>query len=628
MCGIVGYVGQSQMLKKDAFMQMRDVLAHRGPDDAGFWQSLDGSVKLGNRRLAILDLSPAGHQPMVDEASQLVITHNGEIYNYVELRAELERCGHRFRSNSDTEVLLASYKEWGPDCLRHLNGMFAFAIWDERRQELFAARDRFGEKPFYYHSDSQHRFFLFASEIKALLASGLISPKPNYRAIYRYLAHHEIDTDAETVFEGIWALPPAHALKYSRAQGTLRIWRYWDLDPEAEIRLPNDEAYAERFLELLTDAVRIRLRSDVPVGSSLSGGLDSSTIVCLIAKQLKNNNQKTFSARFHDPRYDEGKYIQKVIERTHIEGHIVYPDPARLPEEIEVLTWHQEQSFFSTSIYAQWNVMRLAKEQGVTVLLDGQGGDETLGGYHIYFGPYFRELLLNLHWGVLAKDFYGYIREHGTRSLSVIFFHFLPETLRHPFRKRVRPLAIAPEFERAWGDRKTSTPYRFKHALHQALYETLTRTMLPALLRYADRNSMAFSREVRLPFLDHRLVEFLFAIPADQKIRGRITKVILRNAINGIVPDEIRLRKDKLGFAPPEPLWLRGPLRPWIDEILHSPSFRQRGWLDPQAVDRVWQGFLAGRDAWHSLVWRWVSLEVWARVFLDNDRCSNPKFWV
>lgn len=600
---------------------------HRGPDDAGVWQSSDGIATLGSRRLAIIDLSPAGHQPMLDEASGYVIVHNGEIYNYVELRAELKGRGHNFRSNSDTEVLLAAYKEWGTDCLRHLNGMFAFAIWDEKRKELFAARDRFGEKPFYYHYDPRRDLFLFASEIKALLASGLVPPKPNQRAIYRYLAHHEIDVGAETLFADIQALLPAHALVYSPTQVRLKIWRYWDMNPEREVRLPNDAAYAERFLELLTDAVRIRLRSDVPVGSSLSGGLDSSTLVCLIAKALQSNSQKTFSARFHDPRYDEGKHIQKVIEWANVEGHAVYPDPVRLPEEIEALTWHQEQPFFSTSIYAQWNVMRLAKEQGVTVLLDGQGGDETLAGYHIYFGPYFRELLLNLHWGALAKDFYSYIREHGTQSLPVIFFSFLPEALRHPFRKHARPLAIAPEFERMQEEGEMATPRRFKGPLQGALYETLTRTMLPALLRYADRNSMAFSREVRLPFLDHRLVEFLFAIPAEQKMRGATTKLVLRNAISSIVPEEIRLRRDKLGFAPPEPLWLRGPLQPWIDEILRSSSFRQRGWLDPQAVDRVWQRFLAGHDALHSLVWRWVSLEAWARVFLDNDSCSKPKLW-
>lgn len=593
-------------------------MVHRGPDDAGFWQSTDGSVKLGSRRLAILDISLAGRQPMVDETNSLAIVHNGEIYNYVELRAKLAQHGYHFRSNSDTEVLLAAYKEWGSDCLNHLNGMFAFAIWDEKHQELFAARDRFGEKPFYYYHDSECHLFLFASEIKALLASGLISPQPNYKAIYRYLAHHEIDVGTDTLFEGILALPPAHALTYSRAQGKLKVWRYWDLDPYKEIRLSNDTAYAERFLELLTDAIRIRLRSDVPIGSSLSGGLDSSTIVCLIAKELRGGIQKTFSARFHDPHYDEGKHIQKVIEWANVEGHMVYPDPARLPEEIEALTWHQEQPFFSSSIYAQWNVMRLAKEQGVTVLLDGQGGDETLAGYHFYFGPYFRELLLNLRWGALARNIYRYVCEQGLGNLPFIFFAFLPEALRHPFRKRVRPLAIPLEFERQWGDVRELPYPKFKRALQEALYQTLTRTMLPALLRYADRNSMAFSREVRLPFLDHRLVEFLFAIPADQKLRGTTTKFILRNAIKGIVPEEIRLRKDKLGFAPPEPLWLRGPLRAWIDEILRSSRFRQRGWLDPKVVDRVWQEFLAGRDAWHSLIWRWVSLEVWTQVFLDK----------
>jgi asparagine synthase (glutamine-hydrolysing) len=433
------------------------------------------------------------------------------------------------------------------------------------------------------------------------------------------LAYHEIDAGSETVFEGVSALPPAYALKYSRAQGTLRVWRYWDLNPEVEIRLSSDASYAERFLQLLTDAVHIRLRADVPVGSSLSGGLDSSTIVCLIAKELRGSTQETFSARFHDPRYDEGKYIQKVIEWANVEGHIVYPDPARLPEEIETLTWHQEQPFFSTSIYAQWCVMRLAKEQGVTVLLDGQGGDETLAGYHLYFGPYFRDLFLRLRWTALMKVLHKYVREHGLAYLPIIAFTFLPQSLRHPIRKHIRLLAIAPELEGAGqSDARLFLPHNFKSALQAALYETLTCTVLPALLRYADRNSMAFSREVRLPFLDHRLVEFLFAIPNDQKLRGTTTKFVLRNAIQGLVPEGIRLRRDKLGFEPPEVGWMRGPLRTWIDEILHSSRFCQRGWLDPKVVECVWRGFLTGRDKLHSLIWRWISLEIWARVFLDN----------
>jgi len=603
------------------FNGLRELLRHRGPDDAGTWQAEDKSVALGSRRLAVLDLSPHAHQPMLNATGSLSIVHNGEIYNYLELRNELRQMGHFFRSQSDTEVLLAAYEAWGPDCLERLNGMFAFAIWDEKRQELFAARDRFGEKPFYYFLDPGHRFFLFASEIKALLASGLISPKQNYAAIYRYLAHHEIDMGAETLFEGILSLPAAHALIYSQAQGKLKLWRYWDLDPEVEIRLPNDTSYAERFLELLTDAVRIRLRSDVILGSSLSGGLDSSTIVSILARELKGGNHKTFSARFHNPRYDEGHYIQRVLEWTGVEGHMIYPDPGSLLEEMNALTWHQEQPFFSTSIYAQWNVMRLAKEQGVTVLLDGQGGDEILGGYHFYFGPYFRDILLRLRWMALIKTLFKYAREHGSASLPVIAFAFLPKRLRQPLRKLVRPLAIAPELAQAVGEDLESSllhTHNFKSSLQEALYESLTQTVLPALLRYADRNSMAFSREVRLPFLDHHLVEYLFAIPSDQKTRGTITKVVLRNAMRGRMPEEIRLRKDKLGFATPESLWLRGPLRIWIDEILHSRRFCQRGWLDPKVVNHVWQGFLAGRDQWHSLIWRWISLEIWAQVYLDQ----------
>ncbi len=621
MCGIVGCISSGNVLSKERLVLMRDLMTYRGQDDAGYWGLADGTVMLGSRRLAIIDLSPAAHQPMLDETGRLVIIHDGEIYNYVELRAELEHYGHHFRSNSDAEVLLAAYKEWGHGCLDRLNGMFSFAIWDAKRKELFAARDRLGEKPFYYYYDPSLDLLLFASEIKAVLASGLIPSKANCKAVYRYLAHREIDVGTQTMFEGILSLPPAHALRYSAVQKELVVWRYWDLDPEEEICLPNDEAYAECFLELLEDAVRIRLRSDVSVGASLSGGLDSSTIVCLVAKRLQGGIQRTFSARFHDPRYDEGKYIQRVFEWTGMEGHAVYPDPARLPEEIEELTWHQEQPFFSTSIYAQWNVMRLAKERGITVLLDGQGGDESLAGYHTYFGPYFRELLLNLHWGALARDIYRYMHEQGPRNLPVVFFTFLPDGLRQPFRKRVRPLAIFPEFARAWGeDEKRSLPHGFKGPLQQALYEALTRTSLPALLRYADRNSMAFSREVRLPFLDHRLVEFLFAIPVDQKLRGTTTKLILRNAIKGIVPEEIRLRKDKLGFAPPEPVWMKGPLHAWIDGVLRSPQFQQRGWLDPKGVDRVWRGFLGGHAEWNSLIWRWVSLEIWAQVFLDGER--------
>jgi asparagine synthase (glutamine-hydrolysing) len=598
---------------------MRDSLAHRGPDDAGMWTSVDGAVVLGSRRLAILDLSPGGHQPMPDTTGTVRVVFNGEIYNYVELREELAQEGYGFRSRTDTEVLLAAYKAWGTDCLARLNGMFAFAIWDEKRKRLFAARDRFGEKPFYYHCRPERGVFLFGSEIKALLMSKLVDARPNNSAVYQFLVLRELDRGAETMFLDILALPPAHALVYSPGPSTLKVWRYWNLDPDAEIRLANDDAYGERLLDLLRDSVRLRLRSDVPVGSSLSGGLDSSTIVSLVAQHRNGQRQETFSARFHDAHFDEGPHIQRMADWAGVQPHYVYPDPARLPDELEVLTWYQGQPFFGSSVYAQWSVMRLAKECRVTVLLDGQGGDELLAGYHYYFGAYYRALIQQFRWGTFLSSFYCFARDQGPSSLPIIFYYLLPPSLRPVLRRLVRPSCIPAEFAHQWGSRSVTPAIRFKDPVKEVLYETLTTSVLPTLLRYADRNSMAFSREVRLPLLDHRLVEFLFAIPAEQKMRGAETKVVLRNAIRGIVPEETRTRKDKLGFAPPQASWLRGPQRLWAEEVLRSSSFRHRPWTEPKVVERIWQRFLSGQSHGDTMVWRWLSLEFWARVFLDQS---------
>ncbi len=621
MCGILGYVADGALVSAERWLVARDSLTHRGPDDAGAWEERDGAIRLASRRLAILDLSPAGHQPMVDDEAGLAIVHNGEIYNYLELRDDLEARGHRFHSHSDTEVILAAYQEWGKDCLSRLNGMFAFAIWDSKSETLFAARDRFGEKPFYYVSCPGA--FVFASEMKALLAAGVARPTPNHRAIYRYLAFREVDQGAETLFDGILALPPAHALTYSRRTEETEIWRYWDLDPDARVTLESDAEYAGRFLELLSDSVRLRLRSDVPVGSSLSGGLDSSSLVCLVAREQAGGVRMTFSARFDDPRLDEGKYIALAIEKAGADDRMVTPNPALLPQEIERVTWHQEEPFFSTSIYAQWCVMRLAKEAGVTVLLDGQGGDETLAGYHTYFGPFLRGELRHRRWLSFARTLRAFLREQGPRALPVALFGLVPPRLRHPVRRLVRPLAIPSAYRRAWGTREGASQPRFCAALNQAQYETLTRTMLPALLRYADRNAAAFSREVRLPFLDHRLVEFLFAIPPEQRLRGTTTKFVLREGLRGVLPEEIRTRRDKLGLEPPEAAWMRGELRGWIDTLVRSPQFAGRPWIDAAAATRTWEEFLRGRDAWHPLIWRWVSLEIWARVFLDIEATSR-----
>jgi len=612
VCGITGSVRIGSCLDVSTSTRMRDTLAHRGPDDAGHWISPADGVTLGSRRLAILDLSPLGHQPMQDASGTLTIVFNGEIYNYAELRHELQMA-YRFQSRSDTEVLLAAYSCWGPDCVQRLNGMFAFAIWDSKRRHLFAARDRFGEKPFYYHR--RPSLFLFASEIKAILSSGMVVPEPNLQAIYRFLAYRETDAAQDTFFKGILALPAAHTLFYSPQEDILKIKRYWDLDPSAEIRYAQDSRYPEHLLELLRSSVKIRLRSDVPVGSCLSGGLDSSSIVSLVHSLHERNRQYTFSARFADHNFDEGQFIEPVTQCFLAANYSVYPDPLRMVEEVDHLAWQQEHPFTGPSIYAQWCVMRLAANSGVTVLLDGQGADESLAGYLGSRGFHYLDLLRQLRWISLAKSVGTQVKCNGMRSLAGIVPYQLLVGSRWMPDSFPEPLSLTPEFSKIAACPPTIAPEKFKSSLHNELYQQLTSTMLPKLLRFADRSSMAFSREVRLPYLDHRVVEYLFAIPENQKLRGT-TKFVLREAMRGRLPDKVLQRQDKKGFDTPQTAWLRGPMRNWVESILQSSSFQQRGWVDYRTARKVWNRFLAHPVRHQALLFRWLSLEVWARAFL------------
>lgn len=612
MCGIVGCVRKGWPLDQAASLRMRDSLLHRGPDDAGLWSSPTDGVMLGSRRLAILDLSPRGHQPMRDHTGNLIIAFNGEIYNWMGLRDELK--SYPFRSRTDTEVLLAAYARWGTECLTFLNGMFAFAIWDAKQKQLFAARDRFGEKPFYYFR--RHGTFLFASEMKALFASGLVPAEPNLGSIYRYLAYRETDASAETFFRDVTALEPAHALLYSPGSDSLKSWQYWDIDPNAKVRYPNETSYSKHFLHLLSDSVKLRLRSDVTVGSCLSGGLDSSTIVSLIAAQRNGDRQVTFSARSEDPASDEGSYIRSVSQRFSTTNVQVYPDPLRLVDEIDSFVRHQEHPSLCGSVYAQWCVMRLARDSDVTVLLDGQGGDEHLAGYQDARGAYFKDLLFSFRLGALAKTVAAHLRQCGPKNLAAVLVPHLPQAPRRVIQSVYASLSIHDDFARSAFSPPTGVPARFASSVHNELYRQLRSSMLPKLLRFADRSSMAFSREVRLPFLDHRIAEYLFAVPETLKINGTTAKVILRLAAQGRIPDKVLERNDKKGFEVPQGAWLSGPLRRWAEEVLNSSELRQRGWIDPAMAQQVWKQFLNRPAKYHSLIFRWLSLETWARVFL------------
>jgi asparagine synthase (glutamine-hydrolysing) len=651
MCGIAGIYSVQETVAPRIIQKMMNTLGHRGRDDEGYLavdlegvktypltgsrskikgpriEDFNKSVRLllGHRRLSIIDLSSAGHQPMSNEDGSLWIVYNGEIYNYVEIGEELKTLGHRLRSKTDTEVILHAYEEWGTDCLAHFNGMWAFAIVDLRAKRIFCSRDRAGVKPFYYSYDGKR--FCFASEIKALLSVEGVSIEPNEQILGDYLFSGLLDHTEETFFRNIYQLRAGGWLLLEGNQ--LTIHSYWDIADKG-VRFAREEDYAERFYELFQDAIRLRLRSDVPVGTCLSGGLDSSAIVCLanrmifngqtINQEMVGKRQKTFSSCFENPAYDERTFIEKVIQQTGAEKNYVFPQPETLFEDMTEMAWHQDEPFGSTSVYAQWNVMQAAKERGVTVLLDGQGADELLAGYIPSFYILFSDLLKRAHVGRLIKAINDFKNRQGrlpspTRMFAALLPSWTKQGLWHILKEgvewsensfREKYLRILPR------------PHKFKDALNDYLYQMFRFTSLPGLLHYEDRNSMAFSVEARLPFLDYRLVEYLFSLPSEQKINEGVTKVVLRQALKGILPEEVRNRHDKMGFVTPEDVWFRTALRDPIHQIINSKTFADRGYFDIRKVNESFRQHCAEKKNISFTIWRWVSTELWFRTFVDR----------
>ncbi|MGH3129572.1 MAG: asparagine synthase (glutamine-hydrolyzing), partial [Gaiellaceae bacterium] len=418
MCGICGVVALGRPGDAETVERMASELDHRGPDGRGEFN--DENVALGFRRLAIIDLSDAGMQPFASEDGRMRLLHNGEVYNYRELRAELEAKGHRFRSATDTEVILAAYREWGERCVERFNGMWALALWDADSRTLFCSRDRFGVKPFYYRHHGGR--FAFASELKAFRADPQTPLEANERAVRDYIEQGYLDHTEETFFAGIVRLPPAHSLTFGPAG--LRRWRYWRLAP----REPEPGDPAPRLRELFLDAVRLRLRSDVPVGTCLSGGIDSSAIACgvdhLLRTEAENarpvgERQRTFTAWFADPGFDERPYAEAVVERIRADAHWISFTDSDVVASLPAIVEAQDEPFGSTSIVAQWYVMRAASEAGLKVMLDGQGADEVLAGYHGYLGAYYADLLTHGRLAELRGELGAYRRLHGASARTV-----------------------------------------------------------------------------------------------------------------------------------------------------------------------------------------------------------------
>lgn len=581
MCGIAGIITVNpSALSIDRLKQMTDRIAHRGPDGEGQWISSDGRTGLAHRRLSIIDLSDAGKQPMHYQ-DRYTITFNGEIYNYVELRERCVKQGYQFSSHTDTEVIMALYHWMGPDCLQLFDGMFAFALYDAQEKTVFAARDRFGEKPFYY-SYTPGQSLAFASEMKALWAAG-VPREINQRMLYNYMAFKYLDNPAdysETFFNGITRLPHSHYLLINTQTLVIKTERYWDIKKDFTDHTITEEKATEKFRELFYTSVSRRLRSDVPVGSSLSGGLDSSAVVAVIddLNKSKSIRQSTFSAIFPGFEKDESHYINMLLSGLNVDPHFVAPDADTMLKELGNCFYHQEEPFGSASILAQYEVQKLAKQHNVTVLLDGQGADEILAGYHPFYSAFFKELQRT------NKPLY----QQEVQAYQDFFQHSRinpvpPKDLKYYIRKMGGPVKDGlkklhgyyrhytdPQFTGDFYHSYRSSQFLFPHTtntLNEALYNSVNEGMTQ-LLRYADRNSMAHSREVRLPFLSHELVEFLFSLPAEMKIHNGWTKYIQRKTFEPLLPQEITWRKDKIGYEPPQKKWMeKAEVKDQIREI-------------------------------------------------------------
>lgn len=654
MCGISALFSSCVQFSASLVKAMSDVIKHRGPDDEGFYLLFgdDGSseicgggdtpldvyraswkycpkkeigqvgsrqclVALGHRRLSIIDLSSAGHQPMCLPDRPLWITYNGEIYNFIEIREELVAKGCVFNTQSDTEVILQAYRYWGADCLHHFNGMFAFVIYDAEKNKIFAARDRFGVKPLYYWC-SPVGIICFASEIKQFTVLPEWEPRLNTQKAYDFLNWGLLDHSNETMFHRVFQLRGGECLELSLQEvgfSTIHPKRWYDLTPK-EFKGSFKDA-SEFFRYLLEDSIRLRLRSDVPIGSCLSGGLDSSSIVCIMRNLLKETSkQKTFSACSHHERFDERMHIEKVIQNTGIEAHYVYPDVDQLIEELSSVLWHQDEPYPTTSIYAQWLVFKKVKENNVKVMLDGQGADEQLGGYTGFFGNQIYDLFMQFKWADMLSEIQGIKEKYPQiNPWPLLLNKLVPDPIRQPVRRWLGKSAPRPD----WLNLKMLNiidrpPYLPANGVQEQSYQQMTYTSLPMLLHFEDRDSMAHSVESRTPFLDYRLVEFNLSLPGEYKVAQGWTKRVMREGLKNILPPSICWRTDKMGFVTAEEEWICNERPAEFSKLVERAVEEAQGILNEKSKTLAYD-IINKKRSYNSAIWRQITFSRWLEIF-------------
>ena len=642
MCGIFGWIpsnDQRRVPVRPVAERLLRALRHRGPDDAGYAIFSDDPalppcteeqkaperfrLLLGQTRLSIIDLSPAGHQPIHSTDGRYTLVYNGEIYNHIELRAELEAAGFRFKSRTDSEVVLYALIHWGKACLPRFTGMFAFALYDAQERTLFLARDFFGIKPLYYHYGAAG--FVFASALPALLEFPAIQRRLAAQQVYSYLRFSKYDKGGETFFADIFQLPPAHTLTVDLKSGSAAEPEcYWRPDLRQRSPLSFTDA-AVRLRELFLDSVRMHLRSDVPLGVALSGGIDSSSVACAVRRLQPETELHTFSFIAKGSPVSEEHWAKLVTEHAKATRHIVEVEPQELTRDLDALIRHLGEPFGSTSIYAQYRVFQLVRDCGIKVTLDGQGADELLAGYWGYPGERMASLLLR-------GDIVGAWRFLRAKSTwpGCSATQIIQRTIREFTPTYLIPLGlsiIGTDTTPVWldtaalreqhvrfttlDDRAALYPHRDR--VRQSLAYQLTWEGLQGLLRHGDRNAMAFSIESRVPFLTREMAEFCLSLPEEYLIdmNGR-TKSVFREAMRGIVPDAILDRRDKIGFATPEQDWLNA-LAPWVEEVLSS--VKEIPYLKLGETRAEWRAIREGKKAFDWRVWRWLNYARWVELF-------------
>lgn len=636
MCGITGFLSfnkSEEYVKSEILKDMTDAIKHRGPDDNGIFildkdnhenlfKSEDnvcgviGKLGFGHRRLSILDLSEHGHQPMYDFSKNVYLTYNGEIYNYLEIRSELEQLGIKFHSTTDTEVLLNSYLVWGKECFKKFNGMWALAIYDKRNNTLLLSRDRYGKKPLFYYKDDN--FIVFSSEIKSLFCDERVPKNINKNKIVSYAARHYryVDIDEETYFEKVYQIPKS-SFVIIKDDGSCKQQRYWNLENNLYDHAGKTEKdIKDEFQALFHNAVKIRLRSDVPVGTMLSGGMDSTSITAIAARE--NKNTTAFSAVTGDGYYDESEYIKAVVEKSGVNSEFIYPQPDSLFDTLKEMYNFHDQPIITVTWYSLYLIAKKISEFSIPVILTGHGGDELLGGYWDHYHYNFadlrdsgendqseREVWLSNH----NRDplEYGREKEYIT-NLSL--------NKKVEIEKYSKYLTtINPDFLSSAEEINLSSP--FKKNLNRRLYLELFYETVPPVLRTEDRNMMAFSIENRVPFLDYRLAEFCFSLPNKYKIRNGLGKWLLRNTTHDILPEKVYNRKDKTGHNAPADIWWRHDNRKEIENLLSENSYINNEIYNKKELQNIFERHLSGENH-YMFIWQYINLNLWYKHFFGE----------